>query len=143
MTATGAYPPPMRLDHFAGWISQGERGLSSEAIVYRLTGVHLSGRHWSGKDHPADPSDFRRCEMLLRQVSLARLMFPAMRDVSPVWARFVDAWDDLVATAEQECPGIFDGQTSGRSAPLLYEQMQNLRWVGASTSASGDSAVSS
>lgn len=124
MTTTAS---PMRLDAFASWISNGERGLSSEAIVYRLTGASLSGRAWSGKDHPADPSDFRRCEMLLRQVPLARLLFPAMRDVSPVWARFVGDWDDLVTLAEEECPGVFDGDVRG-SAPRLYEQMQRLRY---------------
>lgn len=120
--------PPMSLDHFAGWISRGERGLSSEAIVHRLTGVHISGRYWNGKDHPADPSDFRRCEVLLRQVPLARLFFPLMRDVSPVWSRMVDAWDELVALGEQECPGTFDGPPCGRSARLLYERMQELRY---------------
>lgn len=131
--------PFLSLDHFGGWIAHGERGLSSEAIVRRLTGVHLSGRYWSGTDHPADPSDFRRCEMLLRQVPLARLTFPLMRDVSPVWARFVDAWDDLVALAEEECPGIFDGEPRGRSAPRLYERMQEIRHP-AQPTANDDSA---
>jgi hypothetical protein len=118
--------PAISLNAFASWISHGERGLSSEAIVHRLTGVNLGGRYWSGMDHPADPSDFRRCEMLLRQVPLARLMFPFMRDVSPTWERFVDAWDGLVATAEEECPGIFDGPPRG-AAPRLYAQMQAIR----------------
>lgn len=127
MTRTNSLLDLLPLGVFSSWISYGERGLSSEAIVYRLTGVHLSGRHWSGKDHPADPSDFRRCEILLREVPLARVVFSAMRDVSPTWARFVDAWDDLVALAEEECPGIFDGAANGRSAPRLYAQMQDVR----------------
>jgi hypothetical protein len=127
--------PPMSLNNFASWIGRGERGLSSEAIVHRLTGVNLSGRRWSGTDHPADPSDFRRCELLLRQVPLARLMFPLMRDVSPTWARFIDEWDDLVALAEEEAPGIFDGPPRG-SAPRLYERMQDIRQIRTSAPAS-------
>lgn len=122
MSAPGT--PPLSLNHFAGWIGHGERGLPSEAIVHRLTGVHLSGRHWSGKDHPADPSDFRRCELLLRQVPLARVMFPLMVDVSPAWTRFVGEWEALVAMGEQE--GVFDG--TGWSAPRLYERMQEIRY---------------
>jgi len=128
MTALDEAAPLLSLEVFSSWINHGDRGLSSEAIVQRLTGVHLSGRSWSGKDHPADPSDFRRCELLLRQVPLARLAFPAMRDVSPTWARFVDAWGELVALGEEECPGVFDGAACGRPAPRLYERMQDLRF---------------
>lgn len=91
--STGTLP----LTLFTHWLASGERGLSSEAIVSRLTGEKV-GRPWdTGKDHPHDPSDFRRCQKLLDAVPLARLAFPAMRDVSPQWARLVDAWDDIAA----------------------------------------------
>lgn len=139
MTAqSGAYAsPPMSLNAFREWVNHGERGLSSEAIVHRLTGILLSGRYWSGKDHPADPSDFRRCERLLRQVPSARLLLPLMADVSPVWARFVEEWDSLVALGEEEVPGIFDGPARW-SAPRLYERMQEIRYPKAATVANDD-----
>lgn len=96
---------------FVRWLASGERGLSSEAIVEHLTGEPVGGRahapRHGRKDHPYDLSDFRRCELLLRQVDVARLVFPAMAEVSPRWARLVDAWDDIVAAAEEVDPNIF------------------------------------
>ncbi|MFC9966302.1 hypothetical protein ACFVH4_18900 [Nocardia ignorata] len=118
--------PPMLIHQFNGWLQFGERGLSSEAIVTQLTGVHLSGRPWTGWDHPHDPSDFRRCERLLRQVPQARVHLVAMK-ADPVWARLVDAWDELVALAEEEVPGCFDGPPRGGAAPRLYARMRELR----------------
>jgi hypothetical protein len=128
MSADDGRAPLLDFSLFIPWVNGGERGLSSEAILYRLTGILLSGPYHPGTNHPADPSDFRRCELLLRQVPLARLVFPAMRDVSPTWARFVSEWDDLVALAEEEVPGVFTEPPRGRSAPRLYARMQDIRY---------------
>ncbi|KHJ74672.1 hypothetical protein [Rhodococcus sp. Chr-9] len=115
----------LKLEHFAHWLASGERGISSEAIVSHLTG-HQVGRPWAGADHPWDPDDFYRCEMLLRAYPLARLAFPAMKSRSEVWARLVDAWDELVALGEEEVPGIFSGPARGR-APRMYARMRQIR----------------
>lgn len=98
---TGSLP----LNLFYGWLATGARGISSEAIVSHLTGVPISGR--LGLREPCDPSDFRRCELLLRAVPLARLALPAMRTVSPIWGQLVDHWDELVDLIEEEAPGTF------------------------------------
>ena len=119
----------LKLEHFTHWLASGERGLSSEAIVSHLTGQQV-GRRWGGGDHPYDPDDFRRCEMLLRAYPLARLAFPAMTSRSEVWARLVDAWDELVALGEEEVPGIFSGPARGR-APRMYARMRQIRELGA------------
>jgi len=117
---------PLPIGAFTMWLAQGERGLSAEAIVTRLTGVQISRR--GGSDIPYDPSDFRRCELLLRQVPLARLAFDAMRDVSPAWGRLVDAWDELVALGESEVPNAFNSErTANGKAPLMYARMAGLR----------------
>jgi hypothetical protein len=116
---------------FTMWLAQGDRGMSSEAIVTRLTGVPISRR--SRSDIPYDPSDFRRCELLLRQVPLARLAFNAMRDVSPAWNRLVDAWAELVALGESEVPDAFNSErTANGKAPLMYARMAELRREAAS-----------
>ena len=115
----------MPIAAFTNWLAFGERGISSEAIVTHLTGVSVS--RYGSMYEPLDPSDFRRCEQLLRQVPLARLVFPAMSEVSPAWARLVDAWDELVALAESEVPGVFDGPATGYSAPRTYARMRELR----------------
>lgn len=119
--------PPMLIHQFNAWLQFGERGLSSQAIVTQLTGVHLSGRYWTGWEYPYDPSDFRRCELLLRRVPQARVHLAVMK-ADPIWARLVDVWDELVVLAEEETPGCFDRRVRG-AAPRLYARMQELRGV--------------
>jgi hypothetical protein len=105
---------------FTSWLATGERGLSSETIVTHLTEVPVT-KHQA---EPRDPSDFRRCERLLRQVPLARLVFPQMKTASPVWARLVAEWDALVALLEEECPGAFEGANG--SAPRTFHRIKEL-----------------
>ena len=109
------------IEHFAQWLANGERGLSSEAIVEHLTGVRVGRYGGFGVDHPYDAGDFRRCEMLLRAHPLARLMFVAMRTASPAWARLVDAWDELVALAESEGVSASDRWNAPMTSARVYE----------------------
>ena len=119
----------LSLEYFTHWLANGERGISSEAIVSQLTGQQV-GRRWSGSDHPHDPGDFRRCELLLRNYPLARLTFVAeMPKRSEVWTRLVEHWDELVALIETECPDAFNGRRSHGSAPKAYQLMKELRTV--------------
>jgi hypothetical protein len=110
---------------FTEWLAAGERGISSEAIVSHLTATEIGDRMFARSDHPHDPSDFRRCEVLLRQVPVARVTFPDMASRSPHWAVLVEHWDDLVALMEEENPGIFDRPAYGRS-PRTYALMNRL-----------------
>ncbi len=120
----------MRLDltHFTHWLASGERGISSEAIVSQLTGCAVGNGHRHGSDHPYDPADFRRCELLLRASPLARLVFPSlMPSRSETWARMVERWDELVSLIESEVPGAFDRIPPGSSSPKAYALMRQLR----------------
>lgn len=108
---------------FAEWLLVGERGVSSEAIVSHLTGIPI--RQWSGSDHPYDPADFRRCELLLRAVPLARSFLPRMAEKSGPWERLVARWDDIVATIEEEAPGAFERQTRNQAAPKAHALMRS------------------
>lgn len=118
------------LSLFTRWLASGERGVSSEAIVSHLTGEPV-GRYRIGDDYPFDPSDFRRCEVLLRHVPLARLTFPAMASRSPIWAALVAEWDELVALMESESPGVFGTSDPRGSAPKTYARMKEIRGVSA------------
>lgn len=110
------------LDNFNGWLAHGERGISSEAIVSQLTGVPIS--QWrTSSDYPHDPADFRRCQLLLNAVPMARLMFPQMRSRSPQWARLVDAWDEIHVAIEADVPGYLARHTDG-NATLGYRLMR-------------------
>lgn len=106
-----------------GWLATGERGLSSEAMFSRFTGICVNTRG----DYPHDPGDFRRCERLLREVPIFRLQLSEMKDVSAEWSILVDHWDELVALAESEVPGCFGAQVDRRArAPLTYARMNEL-----------------
>ncbi len=113
---------PMRIEQFAMWLATGERGLSSDAIVTQLTGVPTS-RYFNGWDHPHDAADWRRCEMLLRQVPEARQHLDRMR-ARPEWAAFVDAWDGLVELA-RTAPGFFEPWKYS-PAPALSSRIREL-----------------
>lgn len=114
------------LSHFTTWLACGERGLSSEAIVAHLTGQPIGSRYWwARRAHPHDPADFRRCQLLLNAVPLARLMFPTMRTASPVWARLVDAWDEIHETIERDVPGYVTTRADG-SSPSGYRLMRRI-----------------
>lgn len=97
------------------WLANGERGISSDTLVHYLTGQTRP----RSKDHPHDPGDFRRCELLLRQVPSLRIVLPRMSRVSPTWAALVDNWDRIVSLMEDEAPGCF-GPEPGGEAPQAY-----------------------
>lgn len=99
------------------WETLGERGLSSNALAAHLSGGAIA----HGFNDPADPADFRRCELLLRAVPTMREELPRMAAVSPRWAGLVEKWDEIVALMEEEVPGVFDGQPPwGAKAPRAY-----------------------
>lgn len=107
----------------AAWLAHGERGVSSNTIFERLTGIHATG-DW-GCDIPHDPDDLRRCRLLLERVPDLVLLFPRMAEVSTAWAAMVAAWGDLCATMDAECP---DWRSVSRGkAPKTYELMRLIR----------------
>jgi hypothetical protein len=104
------------------WLASGKRGVSSEAIFTHLTGVKCS-RDSGFEAIPYDPSDFRRCQLLLEQVPELQPLFHRMAEVSPKWAALVKAWPGIIAALDREAPGWRDGRAGG-SAPTAYELIQ-------------------
>jgi len=96
------------------WFLSDEPGLSSRAIVAKMEGIELSYYH-----HPLDPADLGRCIRLLEWIPEYRTRLNEMREVSQVWANFVDHWDELEALYYEELP-------SGK-APKCYQRMQELQ----------------
>lgn len=102
------------------WLATGERGLSSNTMFTHLTGLQAG----SGEVHyPHDPSDLRRCLLLLEQVPSLREKFPSMAEVSPQWAALVKVWPELVALAEQEAP---EWRARKGVAHQLFDKMQEV-----------------
>ncbi|GAB7082343.1 hypothetical protein [Megalodesulfovibrio paquesii] len=104
------------------WLANGERGLSSNALFTRLTGVDALGRDkkwW--RFHPLDPADFRRCVLLLETVPGFREKLPLMCDVSPQWAALVAHWEELEALLVDEYPTGFAPKTHECMREILME----------------------
>ena len=99
------------------WLLTGERGISSEAIASKMTGVNFTGQ-W-GMGHPLDPSDFRRCLLLLKAVPEFKERLNEMEEVSPVWKDMVENWDELEKLYYEE---VHTGK-----CPKLYDRMKELR----------------
>lgn len=104
----------------ARWLANGERGVSSNTIFTKLTGVDALGG-WSADraSHPHDPADFRRCQLLLEQVPELQILFPRMAHVSQQWKALVEAWPTIVAAMDEEAPE-WRKFGSGKKAPKAY-----------------------
>ena len=88
------------------WLVHGEHGLSSRTIFNWLLLKEVDRRF--GVSRPYDPDDFRRCELLLRQVPELRQRLPEMASLSPIWRRLVERWDEVVALMTKESPLVFE-----------------------------------
>jgi hypothetical protein len=103
------------------WLGSGERGISSNFIFNQLTGIDSMGGWDTERNcYPYDPSDFRRCQLLLEQVPELQATFGDMALVSDEWARLVKSWPDIIAALDQEAPTWRDG-TTGKHAPTAYQ----------------------
>ena len=106
------------------WLANGECGSSSRFMVAHLFGLETRNKSvWRGKEHPLDPSDFRRCQLLLEAVPEASI--GQMINASDVWADLVGSWNTIVALLDEEVPTWRDGE-SRASAPKAYKLMKDL-----------------
>ena len=112
------------LTAFVSWLTSGDRGLSSDAIVSRLTNRPVGDGHWNDA-HPYDPDDLNRCMELLDLYPEARREFDAgaMRAVSPQWAALTNHWSELEALLREE-QGV--QLRRGWRAPRCYARMGEI-----------------
>lgn len=106
----------------ARWLASGERGISSNTIFTRLTGVDALG-DWC-QSYPSDAWDLRRCRLLLEQCPELAAKFPEMAKASKKWAALVRDWDMICKTMDEELP---DWRTPPKSstAPRTYKLIKN------------------
>lgn len=111
------------LERFARWLAYGERGASSNSIFRAATDGPRDRWGWM---EPADPSDFRRCELLLAEVPEAReVAFPRLAAESRAWAALIERWDDIVALLDEEVPDRLTAPSG--QAPRAYRLMLQAR----------------
>lgn len=116
--------PPLALESFAAWLANGDVGLSSLAVVQRLTGVRMTAngtRRAGCFETPLDPGDVRRLLGLFDAVPQVRAYWSLMGDVSDAWARIVEHWDELEKTYRTE-----ERNPSGCS-PKTYRMLKKLK----------------
>lgn len=113
----------------AQWLENGDFGLSSYAIFHKMTGAVPPRAPRETTNHPHDPSDLRRCLLLLEAVPEFEPRLGEMREVSDVWARLVDSWSELKSKFDEEARGA-GGESwrskTGWSAPETYAMMKKI-----------------
>ncbi len=99
------------------WLAGTTTGTSSLTMVQVITGrVVLHGDR--RPNVPLDPSDFRRCMLLLEAVPELREGLPKVAEAYPAWVGLVDHWGELEALWTEEAPT--------RRCPKLYARIQEL-----------------
>lgn len=110
------------LELFAHWLAYGERGMSSESIMRAATGGRPGRWGWI---EPADPADFRRCQLLLAEVPAVRdAAFPRLAAESRVWAALIEHWNQIADVFAHEAPGYLESRRW--SAPQTYQLMRRI-----------------
>jgi hypothetical protein len=109
-------------DDAINWLALGERGASSDTMFFTMTGVPPDGyRVENRRPHPLDPSDLRRCLLLIEAVPELMTKISEMAAVSNEWARLSSSWSDLRGALDAESPAW---RTQGGSAPVTYDMMK-------------------
>ena len=107
------------------WLAYGEQGISSRTIFDVLSGMEKPDEFPYELLHniPLDPSDFRRCYLLLRLIPEWRERLGEVAEAHPTWKPFVENWDKLTQLYEEE------RSNASVNAPKLYKFMQELRGI--------------
>ena len=71
------------------WLLGKNVGVSSQTIVAYMEKTEYNG------SHPWDPHDFGRCLGLLKIAPKYKKRLKDMADLSPVWARLIENWDEI------------------------------------------------
>lgn len=103
------------------WLANGQTGQSSKAMMINLL---CNQRIKGASDHPWDPSDFRRCLLLLKTVPEFKEKISLMADVSETWARIVNHWDEIEQVLLSECFSSSDYRFN--NAPKTYALMKQI-----------------
>jgi hypothetical protein len=99
------------------WLMHGEHGLSSKAMFNFFT-ISNQAVLSDYSAHPRDPSDFRRCYLLLKAVPQYKERLERLKILSPVWSNLVDNWEKLTELLEEQM------QTKKDNG--LYDLMKSL-----------------
>jgi hypothetical protein len=105
------------------WLASGQRGMSSEALFTRLSGVNCTSGASDGVarvDHPYDPDDFRRCRLMLEACPELEANLNEAAGMSQQWAALIQVWGTLCDSMDWESPD-WRNPKKGSRAPATYQ----------------------
>ena len=102
------------------WLGHGEVGESSKCMALTALGCVPSQR-----SAPSDPSDLRRCILLVAFAPEVRLSFPAISSISPRWQAIIENWDNLNNLIFEEA-GDLRKFRIGVNAPRTWKMMKDI-----------------
>ena len=112
------------------WQQIGEHGMSSKWLY-----THLEFERLLANDedpifpivekcrHPSDPSDLRRCRLMLEMEPQLQPLLHKAKGQSAVWDALLNNWDSLCATMDEESP---DWRTAPGAASKTYDAMRSI-----------------
>jgi len=103
------------------WLANGETGMSSEAIAFKMLGVE-KGQSFA----PCDPSDFKRCLKLILAVPEIRPRLNEMKEVSEYWSKLIDRWDEVETCFMEEVGEWLTNSFSDKRATKTYNLMEEI-----------------
>jgi len=109
------------------WLAVGEQGSSSMVMFAVITGVRPDPMREGDTSYPHDPDDLSRCRLLLEQVPELADNLEKLSAVSPVWERIVNAWDQLCALMDDECPDWRDSPRGMRGTAAMLRAVAEAR----------------
>lgn len=74
----------------ASWLMTGETGISSKTMLGVALGIKMNRL-----DAPCDPSDFRRCHLLVKKIPEIKNFFPEIAKKVPQFKGILENWNEL------------------------------------------------
>jgi hypothetical protein len=111
------------------WLANGRRGVSSNSFISAVYGIDaVRDGH---RDAPHDPSDFRRCRLMVDAIPGAKEQLLSLVDIQAyprprlAMLKVVENWELMCAVMDAEVPEWRDPPRDS-SSPRLYRFMQQL-----------------
>jgi hypothetical protein len=117
----------------AEWLTGDDTGVSSKYMAsVAIAGSALKSR-W-GDSTPSDAPDLGRCVRLIEKAPTVRSCFPILRQASPVWAAYVDHWDELTTLWHQgdyhvTTDRMRDLRSSANAKDEREERVASIVWL--------------
>ena len=102
------------------WIAHGKVGISSQTIWEVMLGIVMEGRSNRCRySVPYDPTDFKRCYLLLQEIPEWRERLPEVALIFPEWEPLVANWSELER--------LYEEGSESEWSYKLYDRIKELR----------------